>query len=96
MPNSKWLDASSQHPTITDRAQKLESFMAAAADGRIDDAELKAQEQRLVKSMQDVEPQLDANLHAKVTELLCELTAFNLMQVMHAIQTAKPKTKFKG
>ena len=66
------------------------------ADGVVDQKELAAQEARLVKLMQEVEPQLPPPLHAKVTELLCELTAYDLMQSLHAMQESRPKTQFRG
>ena len=52
---------------IAEQAQRLESFLAAMADGVIDESELQAQEARLVKLMKEVEPLLDDELHAKVT-----------------------------
>jgi hypothetical protein len=93
---SVWLDENAEAPIIAEKARRLESFLSAMADGRIDDAELKAQQARLVKLMKEVEPMLDEKLHAKVTELLCELAAFDLMQVLHSVQSARPKTVFQG
>jgi hypothetical protein len=31
-----------------------------------------------------------------VTELLCELTAYDLMQTLHEMQKARPRTAFRG
>jgi chemotaxis protein histidine kinase CheA len=95
-PAFSWLDAQTQAPQIAQKAQQLESFLAAIADGVIDEAEVKAQEERLVRVMREVEPLLDAELHAKVTDLLCELTAYDLMQVMHSFHQAKPRSEFQG
>ena len=83
-------------PIFAERARRLETFLAAMADGRIDEAELEAQEQRLVQVMREVEPLLDEKLHAKVTQLLCELTAYDIMQAVHTMQQARPKTAFRG
>ena len=58
--------------------------------------ELKAQETRLTTLMKAVEPLLDDALHAKVTELLCELTAYDLMQTLHEMQKTRHKTVFRG
>ncbi len=91
-----WFDAASHKPLIGGYLQRLEPFIAALADGQIDDAELGAQEKRLVASMKQVEPKLDAALHGRVTELLCELTAYDVMQMLHAMQTTRPKAKFQG
>ena len=93
---SRWLDEDTDEPMIAEQAQRLETFLAAMADGRINEAELQAQEQRLVRAMRDVEPLLDEKLHAKVTQLLCELTAYDIMQAVHTMQQARPKTAFRG
>ena len=93
---SRWFDEDTDEPMIAERAQRLETFLAAMADGRIDEAELEAQEQRLVQAMRAVEPLLDEKLHAKVTQLLCELTAYDIMQAVHTMQQARPKTAFRG
>jgi hypothetical protein len=46
--------------------------------------------------MKEIEPQLDPQLHGQVTELLCELTAYDLMQALNMMQHARPATKFRG
>ena len=91
-----WFDERTHAPLIASYTQRLDSFLSTMADGVVDQKELAAQEARLVKLMQEVEPQLPPPLHAKVTELLCELTAYDLMQSMHAMQDARPKTRFRG
>jgi hypothetical protein len=91
-----WLDDSTQSPLIDEHVQKLSTFVDAMADGRIDDAELQAQEQRLVALMKEVEPQLDAAQHDKVTRLLCELTAYNIMQTLHSLESARPRARLQG
>lgn len=93
---SRWLDENTDEPMIAERAQRLETFLAAMADGKIDEDELQAQEQRLVQVMREVEPLLDEKLHDKVTQLLCELTAYDIMQAVHTMQQARPKTAFRG
>jgi hypothetical protein len=96
MSRTSWLDEKSQVPQIEQHARKLTSFIEALADGNVDTAELKAQESRLTALMKEVEPQLDDKLHAKVTQLLCELTAYDLMQTLHEMQKSRPKTVFRG
>ena len=91
-----WLDDKSQTTLIDEYTQKLSTFMAAIADGHIDGAELTAQESRLVTLMKEVEPSLNDAQHATVTRLLCELTAFNVMQTLHSLQASRPTTKFRG
>ena len=74
----------------------MESFLSAIADGMVDEAEIKAQEERLVNLMKEIEPLLDETLHAKVTKLLCELTAYDFMHVIHTMQEARPTAEFRG
>lgn len=93
---SSWLDADSHQPVIDRYARRLAPFVEAMADGKIDEAEVAAQEKRLVKLMKEVEPALPPALHAKVTQLLCELTAYDLMRVLHSMEQARPKTVFQG
>ena len=59
-PKSAWFDEASHTPIIAEKARRAESFIAAMADGRIDESEIKAQEKRLVQLMQKIEPQLAA------------------------------------
>jgi hypothetical protein len=66
------------------------------ADGRIEAHELKAQEARVVALMKEVEPKLEDELHEQVTHLLCELSAYNIMNTLHQLMKGQPKTKFRG
>jgi hypothetical protein len=93
---SAWLDETAGTPILAEKAKQMETFLSAMADGVIDASEVKTQEARLVKVIKEVEPLLDDRLHEKVTRLLCELTAYDLMQVMHALQQSRPKTVFRG
>ena len=93
---SAWFDERSEQPLIAEQARRLDSFLAAMTDGKIEAAEVQAQEARLVKLMKEVEPQLHGELHAKVTQLLCELTAYDVMQLLHTMHEARPKTTFRG
>jgi hypothetical protein len=94
--SSTWFDEATQTPLIENHARRLDSFLAAMADGEVDETELQAQEARLVKLMKEVEPQLTPALHDKVTQLLCELTAYDIMRTFHIMQEARPKTMFRG
>ncbi len=91
-----WLDESTEAPLIHDYANRLSGFIEAMADGKIETHELKDQEARLVALMKKVEPKLSDKLHENVTQLLCELTAYNIMHTLHEIMAAKPKTEFRG
>ncbi len=91
-----WFDEKTHAPLIEQYARQLDSFIDTMADGKVEPSELLAQEERLVALMQEVEPQLDDALHAKITRLLCELTAYDLMQTIAAMQAVRPKTSFRG
>lgn len=91
-----WLDAEARTPIIDLYAQQLDSFISAIADGKVDENELQSQEARLVQLMQEIEPQLDDATHEKITRLLCELTAYDIMQVLHTMQQAQPHATFQG
>jgi hypothetical protein len=91
-----WFDEATHTSLIAEYAQRFEPFLAEVANGVVNQSQLDAQEARLVGLMQEIEPQLDSKLHAKVTELLCELTAYDLMHAMHLMQQARPKTAFRG
>ena len=95
-PPSAWFDAAKHHSLIAEKAERTESFTTAMAEGRIDPAEIAAQENRLVALMAEIEPQLTPQLHDKVTELLCELTVYDFMQAMASLEKARPKTTFRG
>jgi hypothetical protein len=93
---SAWFDETSHAPIIAEKARRTESFIAAMADGMIEESEIKAQETRLVQLMQELEPRLPGDLHAEVTELLCELTVYDFMQAMYSVQQSRPKSVFRG
>ncbi len=95
-PSSAWFDAAKHASLLAEMAKRTESFLATMADGRADRSELATQEKRLVALMAEIEPQLTPDLHAKVTELLCELTVYDFMQAMGSLEQARPKTAFRG
>jgi hypothetical protein len=91
-----WVDELTQTPLIDDYARQLESFISAMADGRVEEHEVSSQEKRVVALLREIDPQLDDALHAKVTQLLCELTAYAIMQMLYAMEQSRPKTVFQG
>jgi hypothetical protein len=93
---STWVDEETDLPLITERARQINSFLDAIADGQVTDAEVKAQEARVIKLLKEIEPQLEPEMHEQVTELLCELSAYDMMQVLNIMQHSRPKTKFRG
>ena len=78
-----WFDAATDSQLLSEYARKLDSFQQALADRRVDVKELEAQEKRVVDLMKDVEPLLEPEAYEKVTRLLCEVTAYDLMTAFH-------------
>jgi hypothetical protein len=93
---TKWLDPRTKSPLIDGYARKMGSFLKALADGRVDAGEVKQQEARVAALMKRVEPKLDDQLHAQMTQLLCELTVYDLMQTLYHVSSARPTTQFRG
>lgn len=96
MTRQSWLDEATQTPLIDEYTQKLTKLLDAMADGHIDESELSGQEKTLVALMKDVEPTLSDAQHEKVTRLLCEITAYNVMQTLSSLQAGRPKSSFVG
>lgn len=95
MARTSWVAPDNNEPLIGQHAQKLESFVTAFADGQITSDELSKQEADLVELLRRVEESLDDSQHAMVTELLCELTAYDIMHFTHEIQKARV-AEFRG
>ena len=55
---------------------------------------LSGQEQRLTEAMKTVEGELGDDLHAKVTTLLVELSAYNVMRLLHELQAERARVAF--
>jgi hypothetical protein len=91
-----WFDEKNESEMITEYARKLDSFLDVVADGVVDSKELEAQEKRVVALMREVEPLLSPEAHEKITHLLCEVTAYDLMNAMHLAGKSRPRTKFRG
>ena len=94
MAKTSWFDERAEHPTLHERVQKLESFTSAMADGVVDKKELEGQEQRLAAAMRRLEPKLNDELHEEVTSVLIELTAYNIMRLLHELQTEHARVAF--
>ena len=89
MPRVSWFDEATDLPIIDEQAQKLESFAEAMADGQIEKKELRKQQERLLAVMREVEGVLNDAQHEKVTRLLVELSAYNIMRLVHEMQTER-------
>ena len=94
MARTSWFDDKGQHPIVHDRINTLESFTSALADGVVAPDELQSQEQRLLAAMRTLEPALDDDMHAKVTTVLVELSAYNVMRLLHELQAQRVRTAF--
>ena len=94
MAKATWFDERAEHPALHERVEKLESFTAAMADGVVDKKELEGQEQRLAAAMKALEPKLSDELHAQVTSVMIELTAYNIMRLLHELQTERARVVF--
>ena len=91
-----WFDDASDTPLLAEYARKLDTFLDAIADEKVETRELEAQEKRVVDLMKEVEPLLSPEAHDKVTRLLCEVTAYDLMHALHMAGKARPRTTFRG
>lgn len=88
MARASWIQDDST-PDLDAHVGKLEHFTQSLADGVIDAQELATQEHNLVAAMKAVEGSLDDELHAKVTRLLAELTAYSVMRTLHEMAQAR-------
>jgi hypothetical protein len=94
MSRSSWFDERAEHPVIQEQVSKLDSFTSAMADGVVDKTELSGQEQRLAAAMKQLEPELSDELHGKVTRVLVELTAYNVMRLLHELHAERARIAF--
>jgi hypothetical protein len=95
MARTSWFDDKAEHSVIQERASKLESYTSALSDGVVTKQELAGQEQRLLAAMKALEPALSDELHAKVTAVLVELTAYDVMRLLHELQTERARLAFR-
>jgi len=91
---TSWFDDKSEHPLIQEQVTKLESFTNALADGIVTKQELAGQEARLVAVMKTLEPLLSDDLHGQVTKAMVELTAYNVMRLLHELQVERARVAF--
>jgi hypothetical protein len=91
MARASWLDDKTEVPLIQERLEKLDAFTSALVDGVVTKQELGAQEQRLIAAMKSVEAELSDAVHEKVTTLLVEMTAYNVMRLLHDLQAERAR-----
>jgi hypothetical protein len=90
---TSWFD-DTDLPVIDEQVQKLESFADAMADGVIEKQELERQQESLIAAMKAVEGDLNDVQHAKVTRLLVELSAYNIMRLLHELHARRLEKAF--
>ena len=56
--------------------------------------ELPADLQRLVAAMRQLEPTLSDELHGKVTTMMVELSAYNIMRLLHELHAERARMAF--
>jgi hypothetical protein len=95
MARMGWLDDKAEHPLIHERVQQLDSFTSALADGVVTAQELSGQEQRLIAAMRNVESDLSDPVHSKMTTVLVEMTAYNVMRLLHELQAGRARVAFE-
>lgn len=93
MARASWLNDDNL-PMIDEHVSQLEHFTQSIADGHIDKNELDKQEQNLIDAMKAVEGDLSDEQHARVTRLLVELTAYNVMNLMHELARERVRAAF--
>jgi hypothetical protein len=89
MKRVDWFDEKTQVPVIDEQVEKLSSFVDAMADGVIDQAELEKQQSSVIAAMKAVEGDLNDEQHAKITRLLVELSAYNIMRLLHELHLTR-------
>ena len=94
MARSSWFDDTAEHPVIQERVNNLDSFTSAMADGIVSKKEVEGQEARLVAAMKALEPGLSDDLHGKVTTVLVELSAYNVMRLLHELHAEHARMAF--
>src|SRR5580698_5121895 len=94
MKRVDWFDEKTHVPVIDEQVQKLSTFVDAMADGVIDRAELEKQQSSVIAAMRAVEAELNDDQHAKITRLLVELSAYNIMRLLHELQLSRREQAF--
>lgn len=94
MARTSWFDEAAQQPLIQEQVNRLQSFTSAMADGAVSKQELDGQERRLVEAMKQLEPDLSDELHAKTTAVLVELSAYNIMRLLHELRAEQARMAF--
>lgn len=96
MTRTSWFDDKAEHPLVQEQVTKLESFTNALKDGVVTAQELTGQEARLVEAMKALEPLLDDTQHGAATRAMVELTAYNVMRLLHELHAERARVAFRS
>ena len=96
MTRKSWMDDQGETTLIDDYARQSASFIDAMADGKIDPSEVEVQEAKVVALMKKIEPTLDDDQHAAITELLCEMSVYSVMQLLNTAYEARMSQGVSG
>jgi len=94
MARIDWFHDKTSLPVIDEQVQKLAGFVEAMADGVIEKSELEKQQSSVVQAMKAVQGDLNDAQHEKVTRLLVELSAYNVMRLLHELQQTRLQRAF--
>jgi len=93
---ASWFDEQAEHLVVHEQVTKLESFTSALADGVVTKQELGKQEAQLAAALKTLEPQLNDAQHHQVTRVLVEMSAYNVMRLLHELQAERARMVFEG
>ena len=96
MARTSWFDDKAEHLAVHEQVTKLESFTSALADGIVTKQELDKQETQVVAALKALEPLLNDAQHEQVTRVLVEMTAYNVMRLLHELQAERARIAFEG
>lgn len=96
MSRKSWIDPETNELRIDGYAKKLKTFTRAFADGVISEQEISDQQARLIDLMKDIEPAIDDATHTRITKMITELTAFNIMQLVFELQQQRIEAARSG
>ena len=94
MARIDWFDDEKDVPVVDEQVHKLASFVDAMADGVIEKSELEKQQSSVVSAMKAVQGDLNDAQHEKVTRLLVELSAYNVMRLLHELRNEHARVAF--
>ena len=96
MARTSWFDDKAEHLVVHEQVTKLDSFTTALADGIVTKVELEKQEKQMVAALKTLEPLLNDAQHEQITRVLIEMTAYNVMRLLHELQAERARIAFEG